>query len=70
MKIFKIVFIAFILCELVIYARGHESFFLWDTLPFTDHSRGLSPGYTLAALAMLCIFARGLKKLSKKGGGK
>jgi hypothetical protein len=69
MKILKIVFLIWLFGELILWGRGHESFFLWDTLPFTDHSRSLSPGYSVAAIAMLCILAHGLKKLSKKGGG-
>lgn len=69
MKILKVVFLIWIFGELVIWARGHDSFYLWDTLPLTDHSRNLSPAYTLAALVMLCVLARGLKNLSKRGGG-
>ena len=70
MNILWIVFIGWLLCELILWGRGHETFFLLDTLPFSNPSRGLSLSYTLAALAMLYILARGLKKLSKNGGGK
>jgi hypothetical protein len=65
---FLIVF--WVIGELIIRVRGQESYFLWDTLPFSSHSQSLPPIYTLAAIAMIVIFIRGLKNMKKKGGVK